>query len=69
MGDVRCRKPAEALARIYNSRGDGDMADEVLQRVMQPPRPPREQQEDNGVSAFDGAIAAVSSTIGSWLTS
>jgi hypothetical protein len=41
---------------------------QVLQRVLVPARPPRDPQDETGVSAFDNAISAVSNTIGGWLT-
>jgi hypothetical protein len=61
VGDVRCRKPGDALARIYTERGDDAMAEEVMRRILAPPRGPPGVEEE---SAIASALTAVSSTLG-----
>ncbi len=69
VGDPRARKPAHALARIYEERGDEALAQEVLARAFAPKQPPLEASSvEEGPTALDGALAAVSATLGSWLT-
>ena len=65
VGDVRCRKPGDALARIYSERGDDLMAEEVMRRILAPPRGPPGIAEESPLSS---ALTAVSTTIGGWLT-
>jgi hypothetical protein len=69
VGDRRCRRPAQALARIFQDRGEEGMAEEVLQRMLVPARGPvsREELEYNSSSAFE-PVAAVAFTLGAWLT-
>ncbi len=69
VGDPRCRRPAEILARIFSDRGDEAMAEEVLQRVLVPARPPVTslQEDEYGAGPFDG-VTTVAFTLGAWLT-
>jgi hypothetical protein len=66
-GDVRCVRPASALARVYRERGEPQRAIEVMRRATAPspkpvatPSPPRDALSAalGGFGLFGGATAA-----------
>ena len=67
VGDPRCRKPGDALARIYAERGDDALAEEVMRRILAPQRKPGAAGEDLEYP-LTSALSAVSATLGGWLT-